>query len=272
MPFGMRLLLGKPVLLAIRNVLEIDTSHFSSGAKFRRFQESSFRGYKQPPTRFCAMVIRYILWRKHGKGYLLGGFKPKVTKVQQSLFKELYELVLAGEDVELERLAAVTHRILLSSFTLSLDVRNQVDSAVEQFMIFAIMTPTIRVYLSALSHTQLFARMQRTVFSTLLHTAWHGGADADFELEGQKDGAENDVGELDDIGSDFDREAEEVEDSVEFYRFDETQAAGVLAWDGDMFDNAGVDDRIPATTNDEDEDDMGMEILTGRDGDDELLR
>lgn len=219
------------------------------------------------------MVVRYMLWRKHGKGWLLGKFKPKVTKIQQSLFKELYELLLAGEDVALESLAPVSHRILLSSFTLSLDVRNQVDSAVEQFMIFAIMTPTISVYLSALSHTQLFARMQRTILSTLLHTAWHGGADADFKLEEQVVDAEMDEEESEDnIGCDFDREAEEAEDSVEFHQFGELQETeGIGVWDDEMFDSAGVECSMLAG-GDEDDDDMGMEILVGRDGDDELLR
>jgi hypothetical protein len=178
--------------------------------EFRRSVDGTFRNYRQPLTKFCAMVIRYMLLRKHGKGNMFGNFKPKVTKPQQSLFKDFYNLLLKGADVELTSLAPLAHRILLSSFTLSLNARNQVDSGFEQFMIFAIMTPSLHTFLSALCHTQLFAQTQRTIFSTFLHTAWHGGADADFKLEDRGSVTGNDEGSKQEPGGDLDTEADDI--------------------------------------------------------------
>ncbi|KIM73120.1 hypothetical protein PILCRDRAFT_733216 [Piloderma croceum F 1598] len=221
------------------------------------------------------MVIRYMLWRKHGKGDMFGNFKPKVTKPQQSLFRDLYNLLLKGADVELTSLAPLAHRILLSSFTLSLNARNQVDSAFEQFMIFAIMTPSLHTFLSALCHTQLFARTQRTIFSTFLHTAWHGGADTDFKLEDRGSVTGNDEGNKQEPGGnggDLDTEADDTGDDIDFHQFDEMAPTAGAGWDDGIFDDAGVYVGMPDEQNADEDADEGMEILTDWDGDDVLLR
>ena len=201
-----------------------------------------------------------------------------MTKPQLGLFKELYHHLLAGEAVELDALGPTAHRVLLSSFTLSLNARNQVDSAVEQSMIFSLMAPTPGRFLSALSHTQLFARSQRTIFTTFFHTAWHGGPDCDFKLDDRANShahAQDSCNVDDDeepseieAGKELDRETDEVEESVDFCRFgDQVPTMRVDdVWDDEgMFDVSGVKE---ATS---DDGDMGMEILTGRDGDDALL-
>jgi hypothetical protein len=219
-----------------------------SGAKFRRFQKRTFGKYRQPGTRMFTMVIRYLLLLKHRKTARLGKFKPKLTKVQYDLFVVL--------------IAPIAHRILFSVFTMSMDARTKVDSAMEQSLILTMMTPDQDQWLSAQCLTQLFAQTQRTIFSTIFHTAWHGGINADFNLEDRT--GEDNTNEFegnDDESDNVQRETEEVEDGIQFEKFDIDVSQGYDMFNCNIFDMAGVGGQT-------DEDlAAGVEILDNREHD-----
>src|ERR1700683_2651183 len=166
----------------------------------------------------CTMVIRFMLWKKHNTIETFGHFRPKMTEGQLNLFRDLYSLLARGSALEMALLAPVAHRIIFSAYTLNMNVRNKVDSALEQSLILTILTPVKGWYLSALSTTQLFAHIQRIGFSAFFHTAWHGGIDVDFALENCKVAEEEcdenggEEGDADSEAGDYlAREAEEVE-------------------------------------------------------------
>jgi hypothetical protein len=223
------------------------------------------------------MVIRFMLWKKHESIEGFGNFRPKLTREQFDLFRDLYSLLVRGSALEMDILAPLAHRIVFSAYTLNMNARNKVDSALEQSLVFTTLTTVKGWYISALSTTQLFAHIQRTGFSTLFHTAWHGGIDVDFMLEsnttteGHDDEGDEDGDGDDETADDLVREAEEVEDGLELHSFQKPNAVKRTAhsgWSFDEFDAAG---EAAAEPQSEDED-LGIEILEGRQGEDALLR
>jgi hypothetical protein len=225
------------------------------------------------------MVIRYILWRKHESILGFGNFRPKLTREQFDLFRELYSLLVRGLKLEIAILAPIAHRIVFSAYTLNMNVRNKVDSALEQSLVFTTLTPVKGLYISALSTTQIFAHIQRIGFSAFFHTAWHGGIDVDFVLESRMDTEEEQErnGEGDEegdspeeTGDDLTSEAGEVQDGLELHSFKGPNAVGRTTHSEcslDDFDTAG---EVAAEPQSEGED-PGIEILEGSQGEDPLL-
>jgi hypothetical protein len=223
------------------------------------------------------MVIRFMLWKKHESTEGFGNFRPKLTREQFDLFKDLYSLLVQGSALQMAIVAPVAHRLIFSAYTLNMNARNKVDSALEQSLVFTTLTPVKGWYISALSTTQIFAHIQRTGFSALFHTAWHGGIDVDFVLENDMateehdDGGDGDGDGEDETVDDLAREAEEVEDGLELHNFKRPNAVKRTAhreWSFDEFDTAGE-----AAVEPQSEDkDLGIEILEGRQGEDALLK
>jgi hypothetical protein len=225
----------------------------------------------------CAMVTRFMLWKKHDAIENFGNFRPKLTRGQLELFKDLYSLLNQGSAVEMAILAPVAHRIIFSAYTLKMNGRKKVDSAIEQFLILAVLTPVKGWYISPRATTQLFAHIQRVGFSALFHTAWHGGIDVDFVLENDNaaDEEHDDGGEEGDsaseAGDDLSNEAEEVEDALELRSFKGPNAVASTThkeWSSDEFDTAGEDETEPQN----EDADLGIEILEEHQGEDPLLR
>jgi hypothetical protein len=225
------------------------------------------------------MVIRFMLWKKYDSMEGFGHFRPKLTPEQLDLFKDLYSLLVRGPALEVGILAPTAHRIIFSAYTLNMNARNKVDSALEQSLIFTTLTPVKGWYISVLSTTQLFAHIQRIGFSALFHTAWHGGIEVDFVLESHmpvdaeedqdqdgEGGEERDS--PDETGDDLAREVEEVQDGLELHDFKGPNAVERTApreWSLDDFDTAGE-------ATDEQSDDLGVEILEDRQDEDPMLR
>jgi hypothetical protein len=218
-----------------------------------------------------------MLWKKHEQVEGLGNFRPKLSREQFDLFRDLYSLLVRGPALEIATLAPIAHRIVFSAYTLNMNVRNKVDSALEQSIIFTTLTPVKGWYISALSTTQIFAHIQRIGFSALFHTAWLGGIDADFALESQVDTEEEDQdgegGEpgdsADDMRDDLAREAEEVQDGIELHSFKGPNAMeSHRELSLDDFDTAG---EVTAEPQSEGED-LGVEILEDRPDEDPMLR
>ena len=225
------------------------------------------------------MVIRFMLWKKHESIKGFGNFRPKLTPEQLHLFKELYSLLVRGSALQIAVLAPIAHRIVFSAYTLNMNVRNKVDSALEQSLVFTILTPVKGWFISALSTTQLFAHIQRIGFSALFHTAWQGGIDVDFVLdshmdteeEQEHDGDGDEEGDSpEESGDDLAREAEEAQAELELHSFKAPNSVGPTAhreWSLDDFDTAGE----PATEPQSEGEDLGIEILEGRQDEDPLL-
>jgi hypothetical protein len=224
------------------------------------------------------MVIRFMLWKKHESIEGFGNFRPKLTREQFDLFKDLYSLLVRGPALDVGILAPIAHRIIFSAYTLNMNARNKVDSALEQSLIFTILTPVKGWYISTLSTTQIFAHIQRIGFSALFHTAWHGGIDIDFVLESHMDAEEHqdqdgEAGEEgyspDETGDDLAKEVEEVQDGLELHNFKGPNAGERIVhreWSLDDFDTAGE------ATDEPQSDNMGMEILEDRQHEDPMLR
>ena len=123
-----------------------------------------------------------MLWLKFRKTGGIGSFKPKLTHKVINEFKVLYTLLSQGEAVDISSLVATAHRILFHSFTTPMDARQPVDSAIEQSLIFSMLTPHNEQWLSAACLTCLCSQAQRTIFSTIFHTAQMGGIDGTFTL------------------------------------------------------------------------------------------
>jgi hypothetical protein len=226
----------------------------------------------------CTVVIRFMLWRKHESIEGFGNFRPKLTREQFSLFRDLYSFLVRGSALEIAVLAPIAHRIVFSAYTQNMNVRNKVDSALEQSLVFTTLTPVKGWYISALSTTQIFAHIQRIGFSAFFHTAWHGGIDVDFVLERhidteedeERDGEGDEEGESpEETGDDLAREAEEVQDGLELHSFKEPNAVerAHLEWSLDDFDAAGEE----ATEPQSDGSDLGMDIIEDCQEDDPLL-
>jgi hypothetical protein len=225
------------------------------------------------------MVIRFMLWRKHNSIEGFGNFRPKLSQEQFDLFKELYTLLVRGSALEISVLAPTAHRIVFSAYTLNMNVRNKVDSALEQSLVFTTLTPVKGWYISALSTTQLFAHIQRIGFSALFHTAWLGGVDSDFVLdnhvntgdEQEDEGNEDEEADSpEESEDDLAREAEEAQQGLELHSFKGPNAVGPTThreWSLDDFDTAGE----AATEPQSEDEDLGIEILEDRQDEDPLL-
>jgi hypothetical protein len=221
------------------------------------------------------MVIRFMLWRKNNSIEGFGNFRPKLSQEQFDLFKELYTLLVQGSALEIAVLAPTAHRIVFSAYTLNMNVRNKVDSALEQSLVFTTLTPVKGWYISALSTTQLFAHIQRIGFSALFHTAWLGDVDVDFALdshvaEHEHDGSEDEEGDSpEESEDDLAREAEEAQQGLELHSFKGPNAVGPTThreWSLDDFDTAGE-----VATEPQSDEDLGIEILEDRQDEDPLL-
>lgn len=212
----------------IHVVFSADRETVRCTAKFRRFTKQTFNQYRHTPSRFIAMVTRFILWKRTGKHVLLGCFLPKLTLDQLELFLKLYEYLKKGPDADMNAFAPTVHRILYATFTVSTDARIQVATAVEQSLIFSILTSHPGVWLSPQVLCHLYCHYQRTCFTTFFHTAWLGGAEPDYQLEthtedreekGEEDEEDKDEERTVNSGVVLERELEDVEDEVEMVNF-----------------------------------------------------
>ena len=234
-----------------------------------------------------------MLWTKCAISELttaLGAFKPILTGEQLQLFVDLYNLLKQGASVELGDIGPVAHQILFSTFTTPMNSRNKVDCALEQSLILSMMTVTPNHWLSASALTGMFARVQRTGFSALLHTAWHDGNAKDFALTARGDGVDDqepdgaeevddDVDSRDDdeLGLDLDIEAEDAEDEIHLHNFKEllgsTAPVNDHPWtDADfakIFKGAGSQSEHDGS---ELADDVGMEVIGPHEGDKNLTK
>ena len=247
-----------------------------SGAKFRRIRtKDTFTKYKQSAIRYIGLVIRYMLWLKFRKTGGIGSFKPKLTQAMLEEFKVIYGLLSQGAEVDTGSLVATAHRILFHTFTTSMNARQPVDSALEQSLIFSMLTPHAEQWLSAACLTRLCSQVQRIIFSTIFHTAWMGGIDGTFTLSCPLDDnalSANTESATDDDDSQSDdpmtevqahTEMEDREADAEFEKFDGVEA-DFDEWGARSFDVAGTscaDGNDPCS----EAQDSGMEILHGRD-------
>ena len=217
-----------------------------------------------------------MLWLKFRKTGGIGSFKPKLTQAVLEEFKVLYGLLSQGEEVDTGLLAATAHRILFHTFTTPMNVRQPVDSALEQSLIFSMLTPHAEQWLSAACLTHLCTQLQRTIFSTFFHTAWMGGIDGTFTLSCPPDDkglSANTESAADDgdsqspdpmTGVQADTEMEDREADTDFEKFDGVEA--------DFDEWAELDPSMLLETSCADGNDpyseaqdSGMEILHGRD-------
>jgi hypothetical protein len=228
----------------------------------------------------CTLVIRYMLWKKCEQAEGFGNFRPKLSREQFDLFRDLYSLLVQGPALEIATLAPIAHRIVFSAYTLTMNVRNKVDSALEQSIIFTTLTPVKGWYISVLSTTQIFAHIQRIGFSAFFHTAWHGGVGTGFALESQidtdededKDGEGGEEGDAaDEIDDNLDGEAEEVQNGLELHTFKGPNSVEPMAHRElslDDFDTAGEVITEPQSEGQ----DLGIDILEDRPDEDPILR
>lgn len=228
----------------------------------------------------CTLVIRYMLWKKFEQAEGFGSFRPKLSQKQLNLFSDLYSLLVHGPDLEISTLAPIAHRIVFSAYTLNMDVRNKVDSALEQSIIFTTLTPVKGWYISVLSTTQIFAHIQRIGFSAFFHTAWHGGIDTDFALESHidmdededQDGEGGGDGDApDEIDDNLAGEAEEVQYGLELRTFkgpNSVERTGFRELSPDDFDTAGEVIIEPQSEGQ----DLDIDILEDHPDEDPILR
>lgn len=124
----------------------------------------------------------------------LGTFTPKVRLLKQrDIIGRLYDCFnsaeskvdddLEEEDTTMQIAGPLIHRLLLSFYMETLDVKELVDSAVEQSLALATMTVESDKYTEPNVVTKSIACTVRTMLSSYLHSAWHGGVDHDFVLD-----------------------------------------------------------------------------------------
>ena len=217
-----------------------------------------------------------MLWLKFRKTGGIGSFKPKLTQTVLEEFKVLYGLLSQGEEVDTGSLATTAHRILFLTFTTSMDIRQPVDSALEQSIIFSMLTPHRDQWLSAACLTCICAQVQRTIFSTIFHTAWMGGIDGTFTLTCPSDNSTiiaNTGDEADDSDTQHDdtmdeiqadEEVEDKEADTDFEKFNSIES-DFSEWTAGSFDVAGAPSSADANLPYSEAQDFGMEILHGRD-------
>jgi hypothetical protein len=177
------------------------------------------------------LVIHAFLWHKYKKTKLLGTFKPKLSLKLNGLFRQLYPLITMGKDADIRSFGPVVHKILYYSFTMLTSIKDHVATAMEQTLIFCILTPEIGKYLSPKLLFFLFSHTQRTGFSIILHAAWEGGIAKGYLMEDCSRGtdqAEEDSDDKDGEGDDGDddegakvaeNEIGDIEEKVEFRSF-----------------------------------------------------
>jgi hypothetical protein len=179
------------------------------------------------------MVIRGFLWHKYQKTTPLGKFKPKLSLKLNELFKRLYPLIAVGKEADMIKFGPITHEILYYSFTMATSIKDQVATATEQSVIFSILTPEKGKYLSPKVLSYIFAHMQRTGFSAILHVAWEGGIEKKYIMEDrskisdrtEEDNEDND--EEDDDEEDDDEKTRGEEDNEEQARGAESEMGDV---------------------------------------------
>src|SRR5262245_50330109 len=86
------------------------------------------------------MVVRFMLWKHHGRSDLLGSFKPIITQIQNKHFQQLYRILGHGSDVDVDAMGEIVHRILYHTFTMPTDILVQVASIVDQSIILSMLT------------------------------------------------------------------------------------------------------------------------------------
>jgi hypothetical protein len=131
------------------------------------------------------LVIRYMLWFRCGKTGNLGTFRPKCSKAQQELFKELYDVLLAGEGEggwDLAPILCLIHRIMVLVLTTSTSVKEKIATVLEQGLLLSSLTQNGN-YRSANQLTQSCSQIQRTFLSTITHAAFLGGFEKDYILQ-----------------------------------------------------------------------------------------
>jgi hypothetical protein len=229
-----------------------------------------------------------MLWLKCDARELraaLGKFKPRLLPDQLPLFVALYELLKRGTSLEMNDIAPVVHRIIFSMSTSSLDPRVKVDSAVEQSIVLTMTTTIPGLWLSSPALTQLFARWQRVIFSTLFHNGWLGGTERDFALDHHVDTSaeeivdsevDEDSDEEDNIEdsdeednieerNDFELETQDVEEDLRLYDFKKRMDVGPCARGWTLADFAKEVEVRGSNTVDDLVDNIGMEILDPED-------
>ena len=108
------------------------------------------------------------------------------------------------------------------------NVRDQVATATEQSIIFAILTPMRGQYLSANVLGFLFNAAQRTGFSAVVHAAWEGGIDNAYTMEdhskptnttGEDSENETEVEDEDQLAKVAENEMDDVQDEIGLQNF-----------------------------------------------------
>jgi|ERR1700722_13902245 len=137
------------------------------------------------------MVIRFFLWCKFGEAEKLGQFRPKLTETQSRLFKQLYRCLEKGAETDVNEIAPLTHLILIHTFSVSTDAKIQVATAVDQVLIFRMLTEMEKEWRRPGVLSNLCCHFQRTCFSASLHLAWRG-AGYQVETPSKDDNLEHD--------------------------------------------------------------------------------
>jgi hypothetical protein len=222
------------------------------------------------------LVVRAFLWNRHKKTKPLGAFKPKLSEKLNRLFRQLYPLIAVGHDADAYAFGPVVHEILYYSFTMPTSIKDQVATAMEQSVIFSILTPEIGRYLSPKVLCALFCHAQRTGFSTILHTAWQGGINKTYAME-DRSNATDQAGEDEEDDEEDDEEEEEEDDEVakaaENEMGDVEEEAELRSFhDQDGLSEDDFYERMDTEQNSEPLDDNAMEIMPDRPDEDEVMR
>jgi hypothetical protein len=159
------------------------------------------------------MVIRGLLWYKYKKSKALGTFKPKLSQKLNELFKRLYLLIAIGQEADMIKFGPIAHEILYLSFTMATSIKDQIATATEQSVIFSILTPEKGRYLSPKVLSHIFAHIQRTGFSAILHVAWEGGIEKGYAMEDRSKVADCTEEESDDDEDDNEEDARAEEEA-----------------------------------------------------------
>lgn len=228
------------------------------------------------------MVIRAFLWHKHKRSSPLGNFRPKLSQKLHERFKQLYGLLAVGQVADREKFGPVVHEILYYNFTMPTNIKDQVATALEQSLIFCISTSERAKYLSPGLLCYLFAHVQRTCFSTFVHTAWQGGIENRYTIDDRhakvttqakddSDEEEGDEEEEEGLNKTSARTAEdEIDDAqedIELRSFHDQQDQGCSPG-SDFFEQIGEDSvEVVASL-----DDSAMEIVPDRPEEDEVKR
>jgi hypothetical protein len=226
-----------------------------------------------------SLVVRALLWHRHKKTKPLGAFKPKLSEKLNGLFKRLYPLIAVGHDANANTFGPVVHEILYYTFTMPTSIKDQVATAMEQAVIFSILTPEMGRYLSPKVLCSLFCHAQRTGFSAILHAAWQGGIDKTYTMEDrsnateqagedeeeEEDEAEEEEAEDDEVARAAENEMGDVEEEVELRSFHDQDGLS----EDDFYERMDTERDSEIV---EPLDDNAMEIMPDRPDEDEVMR